>query len=71
MEMYIPQKVAPSQEDLANAVLILVSDLSRSITGITLHVDGGTSASMGFLDWPYGDGLGPAPMMGTLGRLAE
>jgi NAD(P)-dependent dehydrogenase (short-subunit alcohol dehydrogenase family) len=71
MEMYIPQKAPPSQEDLANAVLILVSDLSRSITGITLHVDGGTSASLGFLDWPYGDGLGPAPMTGTLGRLAE
>jgi NAD(P)-dependent dehydrogenase (short-subunit alcohol dehydrogenase family) len=71
MEIYIPQKVPPSQEDLANAVLILVSDLSRAITGITLHVDGGTSASLGFIDWPFGDGFGPAPMMGTLGRLAK
>jgi NAD(P)-dependent dehydrogenase (short-subunit alcohol dehydrogenase family) len=71
MELYIPQKAPPSQEALADAVLILVSDLSRSITGITLHVDGGTSASLGFLDWPFGDGFGPAPMMGTLGRLAK
>jgi NAD(P)-dependent dehydrogenase (short-subunit alcohol dehydrogenase family) len=71
MEMYIPQKVPPTQEDLADAVLILVSDLSRSITGITLHVDGGTMAALGFVDWPFGDGFGPAPMMGTLGRLAK
>ena len=33
--------------------------------GVTLHVDGGTCAAMGFLDWPYGVGhmptaVGPA-----------
>jgi NAD(P)-dependent dehydrogenase (short-subunit alcohol dehydrogenase family) len=71
MEMYIPQKQPPSQEDLANAVLILVSDLSRAITGVTLHVDGGTMAAAGFIDWPFGDGFGPAPMLGTLSRLSE
>src|SRR5271163_4191086 len=42
--MYIPQKRAPSEEELANAVLFLASELSRSITGTTLHVDGGTMA---------------------------
>ena len=70
-KMYIPQKRAPSEEDLSNAVLFLVSDLSRAITGITLHVDGGTSASLGFIDWPFGDGFIPAPMSGTLARLFE
>jgi len=67
--MYIPQKEAPTEEDLANGVLFLVSDLSRAITGITLHIDGGTKASAGFLDWPFGDGWMPCPMGGTLERM--
>lgn len=69
--MYVPQKRSPSQEDLANAVLFLVSDLSRAITGTTLHVDGGTYASLGWIDWPDGDGYMPAPLAGTLKRLAR
>ncbi|MGB8366255.1 MAG: SDR family NAD(P)-dependent oxidoreductase [Rhizomicrobium sp.] len=70
MEMYIPQKHPPSQEDLANAVLFLVSDLARSITGIVLHVDGGTMASAGFIEWPFEElGFGPAPRVGALERL--
>ncbi len=67
--MYIPQKRAPGEEDLANAVLFLASDLSRAITGTTLHVDGGTMAASGFIDWPFGDGYMPAPMAETLRRL--
>ena len=67
--MYIPLKRAPTVDDIVNAVLFLASDLSRSITGTTLHVDGGTSASWGFMDWPYGDGFMPAPLGGTLGHL--
>ena len=69
MAMYIPQKEPPSQEDLANAVLMLVSDLTRSITGITLHVDGGTMASAGFIDWPFDHKWGPAPGVETLAKL--
>ncbi len=68
-EMYIPLKEAPSVDDIVNAVLFLASDLSRSITGTTLHVDGGTSAALGFIDWPYGDGYMPAPLGGTLKKL--
>ena len=68
-KMYMPQGEAPGIEDLANAVLFLVSDLSRCITGQTLHVDGGTSASLGFIDWPFGDGHGPSPQPETLVRL--
>jgi NAD(P)-dependent dehydrogenase (short-subunit alcohol dehydrogenase family) len=67
--LYIPQKESPTQEDLANAVLFLVSDLARTITGITLHVDGGTMAASGFLDWPFGDGFSPSPLAPTIGKL--
>jgi NAD(P)-dependent dehydrogenase (short-subunit alcohol dehydrogenase family) len=70
MQIYIPQKVPPTQDDLANAVLILVSDLSKSITGITLHVDGGTMASAGFLEWPFDNKWGPAPGVGLLEKLS-
>jgi NAD(P)-dependent dehydrogenase (short-subunit alcohol dehydrogenase family) len=66
---YVPQKRPPSVEDVIDGVLFLVSDLSRSLTGQTLHVDGGTSASWGFLDWPEGDSFMPAPLGGTLKKL--
>ena len=69
MDMYIPLKAQPSAEDLANGVLFLASDLSAFVTGTTLHVDGGTLAAAGFIDWPFGDGYLPVPMDGTLGRL--
>ncbi len=68
-KIYIPMQASPAPEDLANAVLFLASDLSAFVTGTTLHVDGGTSASLGFLNWPFGDGWMPAPMAGTLSRL--
>ncbi len=71
MKMYIPQKESPSMDDIANAVLFLVSDLSRTITGTTLHVDGGTMAAGGMIDWPYGDGFSPAPLAGTLEQLFQ
>jgi NAD(P)-dependent dehydrogenase (short-subunit alcohol dehydrogenase family) len=50
-KMYIPLGVPPSTDDLANAVLFLVSDLSKSITGHVLHVDGGTAAALGMIRW--------------------
>jgi NAD(P)-dependent dehydrogenase (short-subunit alcohol dehydrogenase family) len=69
MAMYIPLKAAPPPEALANAVLFLASDLAAHVTGTTLHVDGGTMAAAGFLDWPFGDGPMPVPWSGTLARL--
>jgi NAD(P)-dependent dehydrogenase (short-subunit alcohol dehydrogenase family) len=69
MKFYVPMKEQTPLEDLVNGVLFLVSDLSKSITGQTLHIDGGTSAAMGFLDWPFGDSFMPAPLGGTLKRL--
>jgi NAD(P)-dependent dehydrogenase (short-subunit alcohol dehydrogenase family) len=68
MKIYVPQKKAPSVDDLVNGVLFLASDLARAITGTTLHIDGGTIASLGFLDWPD-DSFMPAPLGGTLARL--
>jgi hypothetical protein len=67
--MYIPMRSAAAPDDLANAVLFLASDLSAYVTGTTIHVDGGTSASLGFINWPFGDSWLPAPFAGTLSRL--
>lgn len=69
MQMYIPRGEQPPVEALADAVLFLGSDLSAFVSGTTLHVDGGTMAAAGFLDWPFGDGFVPAPLAGTLSRL--
>ncbi len=47
-------------DDLAGAAVFLASDLARYVTGVTLHVDGGTHAAGG---WYRRDGewvLGPA-----------
>ena len=66
LQMYIPMKAQPQVDDLANGVLFLTSDLSAFVSGMTLHVDGGTMAAAGFLNWPYGDGWLPTPSAGTL-----
>lgn len=68
-EMYIPMKEPPGVDALANAVLFLVSDLSAFVSGTTVHVDGGTMAAAGFIDWPEGDGYLPVPLDGTLRKL--
>jgi NAD(P)-dependent dehydrogenase (short-subunit alcohol dehydrogenase family) len=60
--IYIPMGTPPPVEALGNAVLFLASDLSASITGTTLHVDGGTFAASGFLRWPD-SGWGPTPIL--------
>lgn len=69
IQMYIPRGEQPPVEALADAVLFLGSDLSTFVSGTTLHVDGGTMAAAGFLDWPFGDGFVPTPLAGTLSRL--
>jgi hypothetical protein len=57
-------------EEVVDGVIFLASDLSRTVTGTTLHVDGGTWAAFGFLDWPGGDSFMPAPLGGALKLLA-
>ena len=69
IEFYVPQKRNPGVSEVVDGVLFLASNLSTAITGQTLHVDGGTSASWGFLDWPEGDSFMPAPLGGTLKKL--
>jgi NAD(P)-dependent dehydrogenase (short-subunit alcohol dehydrogenase family) len=69
MAVYIPMGVPPMPEHLADAVLFLASDLSRFVTGGTIHVDGGTWAASGFLNWPHGDGYSPAPGPASRDRL--
>ncbi|WP_231568447.1 SDR family oxidoreductase [Novosphingobium malaysiense] len=69
LEIYVPQKSPPPADALADAVLFLASDMAACVTGTSLHVDGGTMAAAGFLDWPFGDGFVPSPLGGTLAAL--
>jgi 3-oxoacyl-[acyl-carrier protein] reductase len=69
-KMYIPLGVPASVEDLSNAVLFLVSDLSRSITGQVIHVDGGTAAALGMIRWSADENVTlPLPSGSTLEQL--
>jgi 3-oxoacyl-[acyl-carrier protein] reductase len=43
-----------NMDDCAGPVLFLASDLSRYVTGTTLHVDGGSSAASGWVRRPDG-----------------
>jgi len=71
IEFYVPQKRPPEVADVIDGVMFLASDLSRTITGTELHIDGGTRAAFGFLDWPGGDRFMPAPLGGTLAMLKD
>ena len=48
----IPLQRKGQGEDISGPVLFLASDLASYITGTTVHIDGGTSGSAGWLDWP-------------------
>jgi len=68
-DMYVPMHRSPTPEELADGVLFLASPLASAITGIDLHVDGGTRAAGGFIEWPHGDGFVPAPLAGSIAKL--
>jgi 3-oxoacyl-[acyl-carrier protein] reductase len=48
----IPQGRRGTYEDIGGCALFLASDLSRYVTGQTLHPDGGAMASSGWFNWP-------------------
>ncbi|MEO6716189.1 MAG: SDR family oxidoreductase [Novosphingobium sp.] len=66
IKIYVPMKRAPTVDEVIDGLVFLASDLSRTVTGTTLFVDGGTQAAFGFLDWPGGDSFMPAPLGGSL-----
>jgi NAD(P)-dependent dehydrogenase (short-subunit alcohol dehydrogenase family) len=59
----VPLGRAGVPEDIAGAAVFLASDLAGYVTGITLHVDGGTHAAGGWYRDTEGEGwlLGPPP----------
>lgn len=48
----IPMGRAGLVTDVSGCAVFLASDLSRFVTGSTLHPDGGTFASAGWFNWP-------------------
>jgi NAD(P)-dependent dehydrogenase (short-subunit alcohol dehydrogenase family) len=48
----IPMGRKGTYEDIGGCALFLASDLSRYVTGQTLHPDGGALASSGWFHWP-------------------
>jgi NAD(P)-dependent dehydrogenase (short-subunit alcohol dehydrogenase family) len=54
LQVHIPLRRAGTGRDLSGCVIFLASDLSSYVTGTTLHVDGGTLAAAGWMQW--GDG---------------
>lgn len=48
----IPMEREGAGEDFSGCVLFLASDLSKYVTGTSLHPDGGTLASAGWWNWP-------------------
>ena len=48
----IPMGRMGTYEDIGGCALFLASDLSRYVTGQTLHPDGGALASSGWFSWP-------------------
>jgi NAD(P)-dependent dehydrogenase (short-subunit alcohol dehydrogenase family) len=57
MPVKTPLPVAGSVDDVAGAVAFLASDLSRFVTGTTIHVDGGNWAAGGWGRGPDGSWL--------------
>jgi 3-oxoacyl-[acyl-carrier protein] reductase len=60
IEVTIPMGRPGKVTDISGCAVFLASDLSAYITGTTLHPDGGTFASSGWLNWP-GSGWSTQP----------
>ena len=53
-EIAVPLGRKGEDRDVAGPVLFLASDLSSYVTGTTVHIDGGTLATGGWVRWPEG-----------------
>jgi NAD(P)-dependent dehydrogenase (short-subunit alcohol dehydrogenase family) len=53
-EIAVPLGRKGEDRDVAGPVLFLASDLSSYVTGTTIHIDGGTLATGGWVRWPEG-----------------
>ena len=51
-QISIPMGRVGEPGDVGGCALFLASDLSKFVTGTTLHPDGGTWASAGWFNWP-------------------
>jgi NAD(P)-dependent dehydrogenase (short-subunit alcohol dehydrogenase family) len=60
-----PLPVAGHVDDVAGAVVYLVSDLGRFVTGTTIHVDGGNRAAGGWGRAPDGSWVTAGEVSGT------
>jgi NAD(P)-dependent dehydrogenase (short-subunit alcohol dehydrogenase family) len=58
----IPMGRVGQVTDVSNCVVFLASGLSSYVTGTTLHPDGGTFASAGWLNWPDSGWANHAPL---------
>jgi 3-oxoacyl-[acyl-carrier protein] reductase len=58
--MYIPLARRGRPDDISNCILFLASDLASYVTGQTIHCDGGTWASSGWINYPT-TGFSPMP----------
>ncbi|CUU56188.1 NAD(P)-dependent dehydrogenase, short-chain alcohol dehydrogenase family [Parafrankia irregularis] len=68
LQVGIPMGRAGVPTDVSGCVVFLASGLSSYLTGTTLHPDGGTYASSGWLNWP-GTGWAnhaPSPVLASL-----
>lgn len=69
-DIAIPMGRVGTYDDVGGCVLFLASDLSRYVTGTTLHVDGGTRAASGWWRWPDG-GYSVSPPPSVVERLLD
>ncbi|MSQ24882.1 MAG: SDR family oxidoreductase [Dehalococcoidia bacterium] len=65
--VWVPLGRLGDGDDIAGVALFLASDLSRWVTGTTIHADGGTLAAGGWYPRPTGSGWTNSPILSDAG----